>query len=131
MVNDLVADALTRIRNASMRKLEMTNILHSKLVESVVKIFQEKGYIESYNVIENGCKKQIKVVLKYDEQGKRIITELKMISKQGRRVYKPCKEIKKFKNGYGTIIVSTSKGVMANEVAHKEGIGGELICSIW
>ncbi len=131
MVNDLVADALTRIRNASMRKLEVTNLLHSKLVESVVKIFQEKGYIESYNVIEDGVKKQIKVVLKYDEQGNKVITEVKMISKQGRRVYKPNSEIKKFKNGYGTIVVSTSKGVMPNEVAYKEGIGGELICSIW
>ncbi len=131
MVNDLVADALTRIRNASMRKLEVTELLHSKLVESVVKIIQAKGYIESYNVIENGCKKTIKVILKYDEHGNRVITELKMISKQGRRVYKPNSEIKKFKNGYGTIIVSTSKGVLSNEVAHREGVGGELICSIW
>ncbi len=131
MVNDLVADALTRIRNASMRKLEVTELLHSKLVESIVKIIQAKGYIESYNVIENGCKKTIKVVLKYDEHGNKVITELKMISKQGRRVYKPNSEIKKFKNGYGTIIVSTSKGVLSNEVAHREGVGGELICSIW
>jgi small subunit ribosomal protein S8 len=131
MVNDLVADALTRIRNASMRKLEVTELLHSKLVESVVKIIQAKGYIESYNVIENGCKKTIKVILKYDEHGNRVITELKMISKQGRRVYKPNSEIKKFKNGYGTIIVSTPKGVLSNEVAHREGVGGELICSIW
>jgi small subunit ribosomal protein S8 len=131
MVNDLVADALTRIRNASMRKLEVTELLHSKLVESVVKIIQAKDYIESYNVIENGCKKTIKVVLKYDEHGNKVITELKMISKQGRRVYKPNSEIKKFKNGYGTIIVSTPKGVLSNEVAYKEGVGGELICSIW
>ncbi len=131
MVNDLVADALTRIRNASMRKLEVTELLHSKLVESVVKIIQAKGYIESYNVIEKGCKKTIKIILKYDEHGNRLITELKMISKQGRRVYKPNSEIKKFKNGYGTIIVSTSKGVLSNEVAHREGVGGELICSIW
>ncbi len=131
MVNDLVADALTRIRNASMRKLEVTQLLHSKLVESVVKIIAEKDYIESYNVIENGNKKLIKVVLKYDEHGERVITEVKMISKQGRRVYKPSSEIKKFKNGYGTIVVSTSKGVMSNEIAYKEGVGGELICSIW
>ncbi len=131
MVNDLVADALTRVRNASMRKLEVTTLLHSKLVESIIKIFQEKGYIESYNVVEDGPKKQIKVVLKYDDQGDGVINELKMISKQGRRVYRPSKEIKKFKNGYGTIIVSTSKGVVPNEVAYKEGVGGELICSIW
>ncbi len=132
MVNDLVADALTRIRNASMRKLEVTQLLHSKLVESVVKIIQEKGYIDSYNVIEaDGNKKFIKVVLKYDDNGNQVINELKKISKPGRRIYKGADEIKRFKNGYGTIIVSTSKGVLSNDVAHKEGIGGEVICSIW
>ncbi|HIO90336.1 MAG TPA: 30S ribosomal protein S8 [Campylobacterales bacterium] len=131
MVNDLVSDALTRIRNASMRKLEVTTLLYSRLVESVVKIFQEKGYIESFSIIEDGNKKFIKVILKYDDNGNTVISELKKISKPGRRVYKPANEIKKFKNGYGTIIVSTSKGVLSNDDAHKEGIGGEVICSIW
>ena len=132
MVNDLVADALTRIRNASMRKLEVTKLLHSKLVESVVKIIQEKGYIDSYKVVEEeGNKKFINVVLKYDDAGNQVINEIKKISKPGRRVYKGNGEIKKFKNGYGTIIVSTSKGVVSNEVAYKNGVGGEIICSIW
>lgn len=132
MVNDLVADALTRIRNASMRKLEVTTLLHSKLVESVVKIIQEKGYIDSFNVVEEeGNKKFIKVVLKYDDAGNQVINEIKKISKPGRRVYKGNNEIKKFKNGYGTIIVSTSKGVVSNEVAYGNGVGGEIICSIW
>ena len=131
MVNDLVSDALTRIRNASMRRLEVTQLLHSKLVESVVKIFQEKGYIDSYNVIEEGNKKFIKVVLKYNDNGTSVISELKKISKPGRRVYKGAEDIKRFKNGYGTIVVSTSKGVLSNDVAFKEGVGGEVICSIW
>jgi len=131
MVNDLVSDALTRIRNASMRRLEVTQLLHSKLVESVVKIFQEKGYIDSYNVIEEGNKKFIKVVLKYNDNGTSVISELKKISKPGRRVYKGAEDIKRFKNGYGTIVVSTSKGVLPNDVAYKEGVGGEVICSIW
>ncbi|HIP46180.1 MAG TPA: 30S ribosomal protein S8 [Campylobacterales bacterium] len=132
MVNDLVADALTRIRNASMRKLEVTTLLHSKLVESVVTIIQEKGYIDSFNVVEEaGNKKFIKVVLKYDDAGNQVINEIKKISKPGRRVYKGNSEIKKFKNGYGTIIVSTSKGVVSNEVAYGNGVGGEIICSIW
>jgi len=132
MVNDLVADALTRIRNASMRKLEVTELLHSKLVESVVKIIQEKGYIESYNVVESdGNKRFIKVVLKYDDNGNQVINELKKISKPGRRVYRGAEDIKRFKNGYGTIIVSTSKGVLSNDAAYKEGVGGEVICSIW
>ncbi len=132
MVNDLVADALTRIRNASMRKLEVTELLHSNLVESVVKIIQEKGYIDSYNVVEqDGNKKIIKVVLKYDDNGSQVINELKKISKPGRRVYKGYGDIKTFKNGYGTIIVSTSKGVLSNDIAFKEKVGGEIICSIW
>ena len=131
MVNDLVSDALTRIRNASMRRLEVAELLHSNLVESVVKIFKEKGYIDSYNVVEDGNKKFIKVVLKYNSDGSSVINEVKKISKPGRRVYKGAEDIKRFKNGYGTIVVSTSKGVLSNDVAYKEGVGGEVICSIW
>ncbi len=131
MLNDIIADGLTRIRNASMRKLEVTKLLHSKTMESIVDIFQKKGYIESYNVVEEpGNKKYINVVLKY-EDNKPVITEIKRISKPGRRIYRGKEEIKRFKNGYGTIVVSTSKGVLPNDVAYKEGVGGEVICSIW
>jgi len=132
MVNDLVSDALTRIRNASMRRLDKTQLLYSKLVEAVMKIVQEKGYIESYEVVEKkGNKKHINVVLKYDEKGFSVISELTRISKPGRRVYKSKSEIKPFKNGYGTIIISTSKGVIDNNQAHRDGVGGEILCSIW
>jgi len=131
MINDLLADALTRIRNASLRKLDVTQLMHSKLVEAVMVVFQNKGYIESFNVIEDGNKKFIKVVLKYDKNENSVITEVKKISKSGRRVYKGSDEIKKFKNGYGTIVVSTSKGVLSNDDAHKEKVGGEVLCSIW
>jgi len=131
MINDLLSDALTRIRNASLRKLDVAQLMHSKLVESVVGVFQEKGYIESYNVIEEGNKKFIKVVIKYDKNENSVITEVKRISKPSRRVYKGCDEIKKFKNGYGTIVVSTSKGVLSNDAAHKAKVGGEVLCSIW
>jgi small subunit ribosomal protein S8 len=131
MINDMVADALTRIRNAAMRKLDVAQLLHSKLVESVLVVFQSKGYIESFNVVGEGAAKRINVVLKYDEKGNSVINELKRVSKPGRRVYKGCDDIKRFKNGYGTIVVSTSKGVIGNEEAHKLGVGGELLCSIW
>ncbi len=131
MINDLVADSITRIRNAAMRKLDVTTLMHSKLVEAVMVVFQNKGYIESFNVKEDGNKKFIKVVIKYDNNGKSAITEVKKISKPGRRVYKGKDEMKRFKNGYGTIVVSTSKGVLSNEDAHKIGVGGELLCSIW
>lgn len=131
MINDLVSDALTRIRNASMRKLDVTQLMHSKLVEAVMGVFQQKGYIESFNVIEEGNKKFIKVVLKYDKNGNSVITEVKKISKPGRRVYKASDDIKKFKNGYGTFVVSTSKGVLSNDDALKAKVGGEVLASIW
>lgn len=131
MINDMVSDALTRIRNASMRKQEVTQLMHTKVVEALLGIFQDKGYIESFNVVEEGNKKFINVVLKYDEKGNKVINEVKRISKPGRRVYKGAAEIKRFKNGYGTIVVSTSKGVLSNEDAHNAGVGGELLCSIW
>jgi len=131
MINDMISDALTRIRNASMRKLEVAKLIHTNVVEAVLGIFQAKGYIESFNVVEEGNKKFINVVLKYDERGNGIINEIKRISKPGRRVYKGKDEIKRFKNGYGTIVVSTSRGVLSNDEAHKSGVGGELLCSIW
>ena len=131
MVNDLISDSLTRIRNASMRKLDVTNLMHSKMVEAVVKIIQEKGYIDSFNVVEKDNKKMINVVLKYDDQGKQVINEMKRVSKPGRRVYKGFGDIKSFKNGYGTIIISTSKGVLPNDEAFKLGIGGEVLCTLW
>ena len=131
MVNDLISDSLTRIRNAAMRRLDVATLLHSKSVEAVVGILADKGYIESFNVIENGPKKSINVVLKYDENGKTVINEMKRVSKPGRRVYKPAADIKRFKNGYGTIIVSTSKGVLPNDKAFELGIGGEVMATIW
>ncbi len=130
----MIADSITRIRNASMRKQEVTKLLYSKIVEAIVKILQDKGYIESYKVVEEGNKKFINVVLKYEEDGKvkkPVINEIKRISKPGRRIYKGKEEIKRFKNGYGTIIVSTSKGVLPNDEAYRLGVGGEVLCSVW
>ncbi len=130
-INDLVSDSLTRIRNAGMRRLPVTTLVHSKSVEAVANILVEKGYLDSCNVVEDGVKKTIKVVLKYDENGKTVINELKRISKPGRRVYKGKEDIKRFKNGYGTIIVSTSHGVLPNDQAYELGIGGEVVCTVW
>lgn len=131
MINDIISDSLTRIRNAGMRRLENTRLLHSKVVEALVAIFENKGYIESFTVVEEDKKKFISVVLKYDEHGKCVINEIKRVSKPGRRVYKGKDEIKRFKNGYGTIVVSTSKGVLPNDEAYKIGVGGEILCTIW
>mgnify|MGYP002795114690 CR=1 FL=1 len=130
MINDLISDSLTRIRNAAMRRLDSTTLMHSKVVEAVVAILADKGYIESFNVVENGVKKSINVVLKYDN-GRTVINEVKRVSKPGRRVYKCKDELKRFKNGYGTIIVSSSRGVLPNDKAFELGVGGEVLCTIW
>jgi len=132
MMNDLIADALTRIRNASMRKLEVTTLVHSKTVEAVCNVLKEKEYIEDCKVVDTDPKKKtISVTLKYDDNDNSVINEIKRLSKSGRRVYGNASEIKSFKNGYGTIIVSTNKGVISNEEAYKLNVGGELLCSVW
>jgi len=132
MMNDLIADALTRIRNAAMRKLEVTTLVHSNTVEAVCNVLKEKEYIEDYKVVDTDPqKKTISVTLKYDDSDKSVINELKRLSKSGRRVYKNASELKSFKNGYGTIIVSTNKGVISNDEAYKQNVGGEVLCSVW
>jgi small subunit ribosomal protein S8 len=131
-MNDLIADALTRIRNAAMRKLEVTTLIHSNTVEAICSVLKQKEYIEDCKVVDtNPAKKTISVTLKYDDNDNSVINELKRISKSGRRVYKNASELKSFKNGYGTIIVSTNKGVIANDEAYKQNVGGEVLCSVW
>jgi len=131
-MTDIIADSLTRIRNAAMRRLDTTELLHSKAIEAIVSILVDKGYLESFSVKDLGNnKKSIKVVLKYDDNERSVINELKKISKPGRRIYKGKEDIKSFKNGYGTLIVSTSNGILPNDEAFKRGIGGEVICSVW
>lgn len=131
MMNDIIADSLTRIRNASMRRLEHTTLYYAKIVVSILDVFMSKGFIESYKIVGNEGKQSIKVILRYDEDGRSVISEIKRISKPGRRVYKGRDELKRFKNGYGLIVVSTSKGVVSNEDAYKSNVGGEALCSIW
>ena len=131
MVNDVIADSLTRIRNASMRRLEVTNLYYAKIVVSILEVFKTKGFIRDFRVNENNGKQSITVQLQYDEQGRSAINEIKQISTSGRRIYKARSELKRFKNGYGVIVVSTSKGVIANDEAYRQNVGGEALCSIW
>jgi small subunit ribosomal protein S8 len=131
-MNDLIADALTRVRNASMRKLEVATLIHSNIVEAVCNVLKQKEYIEDYKVVDTDpVKKSISVTLKYDDNENSVINELKRLSKSGRRVYKNASKLKNFKNGYGTIIVSTNKGVISNDEAYKLNVGGEVLCSVW
>ncbi len=132
MMNDIIADALTRIRNAAMRKLEVATLLHSNTVVGILEVLLKKEYIESYKVIEGeNNKNTVQVTLKYDDNDNSVINEIKRVSTPGRRVYKSASEIKSFKNGYGTIIVSTNKGVIANDEAFASKVGGEVLCTVW
>jgi small subunit ribosomal protein S8 len=131
-MNDIIADALTRIRNAAMRKLEVATLLHSNTVVGVLNVLLQKEYIAGFKVIDGqNNKKTIQVELKYDDNEKSVINEITRVSKPGRRVYKSASEIKNFKNGYGTIIVSTNKGVIANDEAFAANVGGEVLCTVW
>jgi len=130
-MSDIIADGLTRIRNAAARKLDTTTLIYSKLMVNVLEVFKQKGYIETYKVEDKDNKQSIVVVLKYDDNENSVINEVTKLSKPGRRVYKGFEELKSFKNGYGTIVVSTNKGVIANDEAYKNKVGGEVICSIW
>ncbi|MFT2678222.1 30S ribosomal protein S8 [Helicobacter pylori] len=131
MINDIIADSLTRLRNASMRRLEFTQLYYAKIVVSILEIFKEKGFIKDFNVKDKDKKQSVYVQLAYDEKGHSKISEVKRLSKPGRRVYKQKNELKRFKNGYGVIVVSTSKGVITNEEAYRQNVGGEVLCSIW
>jgi small subunit ribosomal protein S8 len=132
MMNDIIADALTRIRNAAMRKLEVATLLHSNTVVGILEVLLKKEYIEGYKVVEGeNHKNTIQVTLKYDDNERSVINEIKRVSTPGRRVYKSASEIKSFKNGYGTIIVSTNKGVIANDEAFASNVGGEVLCTVW
>ncbi|WP_320033395.1 30S ribosomal protein S8 [Campylobacterota bacterium DY0563] len=132
MMNDLIADALTRIRNAALRKLEVATLLHSNTVVGILTVLEKKEYIEGFKVVDGeNNKKTVQVTLKYDDNEKSVINELTRVSTPGRRVYKNASEIKSFKNGYGTIIVSTNKGVIANDEAYAANVGGEVLCTVW
>ena len=114
-----------------MRRLEVTHLYYAKIVVSILEVFREKGFIKDFRVNEENGKQSITVQLQYDEQGRSTINEIKRISTSGRRVYKARSELKRFKNGYGVIVVSTSKGVVANDEAYRQNVGGEALCSIW
>ena len=132
MMSDIIADGLTRIRNAATRKLETTTLLYSNSVVGILDVLKADGYIDGYKIKEEkNNKKFINVVLKYDDNEKSVINELKRESKPGRRMYKSASELKNFKNGYGTIIVSTNKGIIGNKEAYQQNVGGEVLCSVW
>ena len=131
VVNDPIADMLTRIRNAQVAKHDSVTMPASNMKKSIAKLLQEEGYIKSYEFIDDGLQGNIKITLKYLDKKQPVIVGLKRISKPGLRVYASCEDLPKVLGGLGIAIISTSKGIMTDKAARKENLGGEVLCYIW
>lgn len=131
VMTDPIADMLTRIRNSNNAKHETVDIPSSNMKKAIANILLEEGYIKSFDVIDDGKQGIIRVQLKYSDNNERIISGIKRISKPGLRVYARNDEIPKVLGGLGIAILSTSKGIITDKSARKEGIGGEVVCYVW
>jgi small subunit ribosomal protein S8 len=131
MMTDPIADMLTRIRNANMAKHEKVDVPASKLKIEVTKILKEKGFIKSFKVLRDRKQGIIRISMKYLDANEKAITGLKRISKPGRRVYVDKTEIPMVMGGFGIAILTTSRGILADDVCRREGVGGEILCNIW
>ena len=129
-ITDPIADMLTRIRNANAQRHETVDVPSSKLKKSIAEILLDEGYIKGYEEIEDGVQGTIRITLKYVNKQK-VITGLKRISKPGLRVYATKDELPKVLGGLGIALISTSKGIMTDKNARKEGIGGEVLAFVW
>lgn len=127
---DQIADMLTRIRNAQRSNKADVVMPASKLKLAVAKVLYKEKYVNDVSVFSEGSKNFLKIKLKYNDN-QPAIQEINRISKQGQRIYVGNKSIPTIKNGFGIAIISTSKGVLTNDQARKEGVGGEIICEIW
>lgn len=130
-VSDPVADMLTKVRNASMARHEKVDVPASKLKMEIIKILKTEGYIKNFKKLQEDGKNIIRIFLKYDSQNNSVIHGLKKISTPGRRVYSGFKDLPRVCNGYGTLVVSTSAGVITGKKAVEKMVGGELLCTIW
>ena len=130
-ITDVVADMLTRIRNANIAKHDTVDIPASNLKKSIAQILLEEGYIAGYECKEDNKQGSITVTLKYGPDKKRIIEGLRRVSKPGLRIYASCEDMPRVRNGLGIAIVSTSKGIMTDKRARKENVGGEVLAFVW
>lgn len=128
-MQDPIADMLTRIRNAQAVGEKQVSLPASKLKVAILKVLQDEGYIESYELVTTGNKKNICVALKYYD-GKAVIDMIKRVSKPGLRIYKNKDSIPTVRSGMGISIVSTSKGVMTERAARAQNLGGEVLCMV-
>nr|YP_010502422.1 30S ribosomal protein S8 [Grateloupia turuturu]UXC96835.1 30S ribosomal protein S8 [Grateloupia turuturu] len=132
MVNDTIADMLTRIRNANLAKHQIVQVPATKMTRNIVKVLQEEGFIYEFEEVGENLKTYLLISLKYKGKNKEpVITALKRISKPGLRVYANHKELPRVLGGIGIAIISTSQGVMTDKHARHYGLGGEVLCYIW
>ena len=131
MVNDPIADMLTRIRNASMVKQKQVVMPNSKIKVSIAEILQAEGFIDAFAVMEDKPQSKLVLRLKYTPQGRPVITGLERVSKPGRRYYSGAGDIPWVRSGLGINIVSTPKGLMTGRKARRDKIGGEIPCNVW
>jgi small subunit ribosomal protein S8 len=131
MMTDPIADMLTRIRNANRARHERTEMPTSRLKEEIARILKEEGYISDFRVQKGESFDTLVIDLKFGRNRERIITDLKRVSKPGRRVYAGRDRLPKVLGGMGTAILSTSQGLVTGKTAAERGVGGEVICHVW
>ena len=129
-MSDVIADMLTRIRNANSAKHETVDVPASNLKKAIADILVAEGFVKGYEIVEDGKQGIIRITLKYKNK-QRVIQGLKRVSKPGLRVYSNCEDMPKVMNGLGIAIVSTPKGIMTDKQARKENVGGEVLAFIW
>lgn len=130
-LSDPISDMLTVLRNANRAKKEKVDIPASKLKMEIIKIFKNEGYIKNFKLIEDDNRSYIRIYLKYTSAGDSIIHNLRRVSRPGLRIYKRKSDLPRIFNGFGTSIISTSKGVLTDKKAREQNVGGEVICYIW
>lgn len=131
MMTDPIADMLSRIRNANSARHKSVDIPCSNIKKEIAQILLDEGYIKGFDVVEDDKQGMIKVDLKYSEDGEKVISGLKRISKPGLRVYVKCEDVPKVLGGLGIAIISTSKGIITDKKARQDKVGGEVICYVW
>ena len=130
-ISDVIADMLTRIRNANDAKHETVDVPASKIKKSIAEILVEEGYIKGYQIVEDGKQGIIRITLKYTANKQKVIQGLRRVSKPGLRIYTNCEDMPRVMNGLGIAIVSTSKGVMTDKKARQANVGGEVLAFVW
>ena len=128
---DPIADMLTRIRNANSSKFKTVDIPASNMKIAIAKTLLEEGYVKEVEEIKNETQGIIRITLKYDEKGNKVISGLKRISKPGLRIYASKDELPKVLNGLGIALISTSKGIVTDKKARELGVGGEVLAYVW